>query len=209
MKNDSYISTESSIKARVFDNSDYLTNEEYKEVSNSKSRSARVSTVVNGVDTMPLYSDFEINGTINDANGNPPEGRLEVELPSAMSFTVDEKGNFISASNYDIYNKSSCPIEVSVIGFSEEKSTDGITVQQRQVTDQDARNVMNLKLRGNQGEVQLYSGTQLKSVLAEVSPKSKIAISLDGRAGKGANQDVDANGVTENFTVKFNVRKKN
>lgn len=209
VKNDSHISTESSIKARAFDNSDYLINEEDKDASNFKLRSARVSTVVNGVDTMPLYSDFEINGTINDANGNPPEGRLEVELPSAMSFTVDEKGNFISASNYDIYNKSSCPIEVSVIGFAEEKSTDGITVQQRQVTDQDARNVMNLKLRGNQGEVQLYSGTQLKSVLAEVSPKSRIAISLDGRAGKGANQDVDANGVTENFTVKFNVRKKN
>ncbi len=74
------------------------------------------SNIVTGNDTHTLIHNVTVNGTVSKSDGSVPSGKIEVEVPTAMAFTVDEKGRFISAS-YTVRNKSSVPISVSVSSF--------------------------------------------------------------------------------------------
>ena len=46
-----------------------------------------------------------VSGTIRNKQGQAPEGRIEVELPTKMAFTVDQDGN-LPSTTYTVQNKS-------------------------------------------------------------------------------------------------------
>ena len=53
-------------------------------------------------------------------------GKIEVELPTTMAFTVDENSDFTGAT-YTVDNKSGCDIDILVSQFTTKKS--GITLK--------------------------------------------------------------------------------
>lgn len=174
----------------------------------NKVRSVGNNTVVNGLATTPLHSDLKLTGTVKDANGNSPQGRIEVEIPSSVNFAVDELGNFIIANNYSINNRGSCPVDIYVVGFRESKISSDIFIKQNDVSSSDSRNVVNLDVSGNTGnKVRLYDSSNLNTKIGEVPSKSAISITFAGEAGKAENKDIDDNGVSEDFTLKFKVSK--
>ncbi len=70
---------------------------------------------------------LKVTGTVTKKDGSAPDGKIEVELPTTMSFSVDQKGNF-SAGDFKVTNHSSTDIQVSVSGFMDLTPTSGITV---------------------------------------------------------------------------------
>lgn len=176
---------------------------------NEKTRDSRIysKAIITGSDTSQINSNVKLTGTVYDDSGNAPEGRIEVELPTNISFTVDQSGNFIAPSTYNISNKSSCNIEVLVAEFRESKSTGGITVQAADVKNTDARNIVNLDIKGNIDTVRLYDNSAINKKIMEIPPKSSQGLVFTGVAGKGSDQQVDKDGTSEDFTLRFRIRK--
>lgn len=208
--NDSIIkdtTTHTALKTRntkfSFEN-DYNNNIERKE-----SRSVSNTNTVNSSVTKPATSDLIISGNVDDSSGNPPAGRIEVELPSNMNFVVDKYGNFTTATNFEIKNKSAHTVEVSIISFSEQKPTEGIKVKESDVDSTDSRNVVNLDIEGNIGTTtRLHSNKFTPTKVAEINARQTATLVLRGKAGNATESTVDNNGVNEDFTIKFMINKK-
>lgn len=191
-------------KTRTINNSDQITKENEK---NSRSL-FKSSNLVSGNEDNPIYQSVSINASISNADGSAPLGMIEVEVPTSMSFTVNKAGYFMAASNYNIVNKSSFPIEVSVVDFSEEKSTEGIIIKSGDIEQNDTRNTVNLDLTGNLKSVRLHRNINSGVKISEIKPNSSDLIILNGNAGKTSNATIDKDGVSEKFTVKFRITKK-
>ena len=57
-------------------------------------------------DTDSRNHQVKVTGSITKDDGAAPAGKIQVELPTTMSFTVNQNGNFKSA-DYIVNNKSS------------------------------------------------------------------------------------------------------
>ena len=177
------------------------------EVNDKNSRQIDSRDLVSGDDTNPIYSNLNINGNVSTSSGGSPQGKLEVLVPTQMSFMVDQAGNFTTATNYNIENKSSCPINVSIVEFKETNSSGGIDIKINDVSDSNKRNEINLSISGNQGKVKLYNKAGVEENIAEIPSMSSSTFLLEGKAGKSADKETDDKGVTEKFIIKFRIRK--
>lgn len=196
--------TNSNIMSRIFG----LNSNNY-ENNNTKSRSLQTKSTLNGPDTKPLTQNVKVTGTVSKKDGNAPDGKIEVELPTTMSFSVDKKGNF-SAGDFKVTNHSSTDIQVSVSGFMDLTPKSGITVKPigEDMSNLDRSN-LNLALLGNTGYIDLGSRIDSETVILEVSPLGSGFINLLGQSGKTTNENVDANGANDQFNLIFNIKKKN
>lgn len=173
------------------------------------------TTTITGNDTETLTHDVTVSGTVRKSNGEAPAGKLEVELPTTMAFTVDEEGNF-NGANYKVTNRSAVGIRLSVAEFRETDSNGGITLNQVSgfnPADKDRANIaMSLdgNVDGNATSVdlsQVTAGTE-REVL-DVGAKDAGILRLSGEAGtKKDNSDLESNGAKEDFTLVFKVKKK-
>lgn len=163
--------------------------------------------IVSGNEGDSISATMKMTGNVYDDNGGAPAGRIEIELPTKMVFTVNQNGKFISALNHEIVNKSSCPVDISVVDFIEEDPHGGISILDNKVSDANLKSEVNLYLRGNTDEIQLYTGANLDTKIATINPKDSSSIILSGEAGKNTNQLLNNNGISENFTIKFKITK--
>ena len=167
-----------------------------------------------------------VTGTVANKQGIAPEGKIEVELPTAMTFRVDQDGTF-HGSDFRVENKSKVGIGVFVDEFRT-NAGGNITVKKKtelegQKGTLDRSNVY-LELSGN-------DGGQTKTVdLAKVSETSederKILnvsggntglIQLKGGAGTasaaGSSNEspagIDKDGASGDFTLIYKIKKDN
>lgn len=170
-----------------------------------------------------------ISGTIRNNQGQAPEGRIEVELPTKMAFTVDEDGN-LPSTTYTVQNRSQgVNIDLSVASFSggsdSAGNSTGIKLHQKgQVSGSRTdkyRNEIELQLTNSKdnkeidlGNFNALSGSQTK--LATIAAGDTNSIVLSGVAGKkasndvgGGSTDVDSKGATEDFNLVFSIKKSN
>lgn len=188
---------------------------------------ANASTNVNnfqGDNTSPLDANLTIKGSVQNAQGQAPAGKLQVELPTAVSFTVDQAGNFQSAGNFKITNKSTDPINIDVAQFSDTRAG-GITFKERSELGASQRASLNranvsIILNGN-GSNTVDLGTVMKNQttdrLVDALPANdSINITIDGVAGtKKETNPVDTTtsasldnaGTSEDFTLRFVISK--
>ena len=119
-----------------------------------------------------------------------------MEVPTRLSFSVDQSGNFNSGI-FIIKNKSSVAISVSVGQFTETKINSGITVRplSESLTNKDRSNV-HLYLQGDT-DIDLGDKSKLNQELVAINPNDSKAIQLLGSAGKDAGTEVDNNGASE------------
>ena len=163
--------------------------------------------IVSGSESSNISQNVQLIGTVSNKAGAAPAGRIEVELPTQMSFVVNQDGN-INSGTYSINNKSSFPVEVYITEFTETYRNGGITVKDTDILTTDSRDNVNLFITGNLNKpIKVYTGMS-EAKVAEVGSVAESTITLSGIAGKVENENVDKNGVDEKFTVRFRINKK-
>ena len=174
--------------------------------------------------------EVPVSGSIRNKQGQAPEGRIEVELPTKMAFTVDQDGN-LPSTTYTIQNRSQGEsIDVSVASFSggstaTEGGSNGIKLHQSGTVtghrEDKYRNEIELKLTNAQDTSKSVDLGNFKNIsdenqklLATVKSGQTNSIVLSGVAGKkpsaGAvsdSTDVDSKGANEEFNLVFSIKK--
>lgn len=174
---------------------------------------------VNIADTQTHTQNVTVSGSVNKGDGTAAAGRIEVELPTTLSFSVDKNGG-VQGANYEVTNYSSVPVTVAVQSFEDTTPTEGdkITVKQEsEIDEQKDRSYVSLKLvgtpvlGGGQTEVDLALINQGGDDILQVAPNGKKGvINLNGIAGtKEAQNGVDKTGASDTFNLVFNVRANN
>lgn len=172
-----------------------------------------------------------ISGTIRNKDGQAPEGRIEVELPTKMAFTVDEEGK-LPSTTYTIQNRSQeVAIDVSVATFSGGSTataggSNGIKLHPSGTVSSNPsdkyRNEVELKLTNAQDPAKSVDLGNFKNIsneseklLAKVKSGQTNSIVLSGVAGTKPSEhatsddgtDVDTKGTSEEFNLVFSIKK--
>ena len=162
-----------------------------------------------------------VSGSVKSNTGIAPQGKLEVELPVSMEFSVDQNGIFTGTS-YDVTNKSQHDVTVSVANFSETNKQGGINIlpiSDESTMDQKGRDNVIMALVGDNNQyVDLGDFSSHKNTeLIEVAGNNGVGtIELTGLAGKkpiGTNSAHQSStvtndtGVAETFKLVFQIKK--
>ena len=161
-----------------------------------------------GSDARPLDTSVEIQGSVLSDNGVAAAGKIQVELPTAMVFTVDKNGGFDTANNYTITNQSKKAINIQVTGFSEQYRDGGIKIDDyatiESAPQNSSRSTVGIRLNGNNNHVvNLKEGMSPASLFTNIASGATEQMVLEGIAGTKAGSA--PNGVAENFTVQFRI----
>nr|WP_302169874.1 hypothetical protein [uncultured Romboutsia sp.] len=159
-----------------------------------------------------------VKGSVLGKDGSVPAGRIEVELPTAMQFTVHEDGQ-LTGVEYTVNNSGSVPVQVLVSSF--QKTEGNITLKaEHEINNELDRSNVNLQLNG-------VVGGQPKSIdlgdldseddkrILTVSNETSGVITLTGTAGKkelksSSDQQpegIDKDGTTGKFSLIFKIQK--
>lgn len=171
-----------------------------------------------------------VSGSIRNKQGAAPEGRIEVELPTKMAFTVDQDGN-LPSTTYTVQNRSKdVSIDVSVASFSGGSTataggSDGIKLHPSTAVSSNPsdkyRNEVELKLTNAQDTAKSVDLGNFQNIrddsqklLATVNSGQTNSIVLSGVAGtKDSNgvgsgsTDVDSKGANEEFNLVFSIKR--
>lgn len=171
----------------------------------------------------PQNVDVTVTGSVKSSTGIAPQGKLEVELPVSMEFSVDQNGTF-NGTSYNVTNKSQSNIGVSVANFSETNAQGGINILP--ISDKDTiaakgrENVIMALVGDNNQYVDLgnFNAKKGTEILTVKGNNGVGTIELTGLAGKAAigtdsphtpANGVDDNaGVAETFKLVFQITKK-
>ena len=182
--------------------------------------SAYAAPIIMGENESQTHN-VKVDGTVVGKNGEIPAGKISVELPTAMSFTVHEDST-LTAADYTVNNKGSVPVQVSVSSFNKTEGT--ITVKKK--TDLETnkasldRSNIYLELNGTVGgaskKIDLggLAEESDKRILI-VGPQTDGVITLTGAAGeqeviqREQPDGVDKNGATGKFALIFRIEKDN
>lgn len=177
----------------------------------SSTRNAQVtgSQNVSEMDTNTAKAEVSLSGIVRTGDGMAPAGRIEVTLPTSISFVVDQAGNVQLPSSLPVNNHSSVGIVLSIQGFTESQPQSGITVKNA-VSDSDPRSTVALRISGNTGSPisLLHNGITTSPTVLTLGANSSGSLVVNGEAGKANATDVDSNGVSETFTITFSVKKQ-
>lgn len=164
--------------------------------------------------------EVTVSGSVKSNTGIAPQGKLEVELPVSMDFSVDKNGTF-NGTSYNVTNRSQHNVAVSVADFTETNKQGGIkllkTNELSTLNASGKRNEVIMALVGDNNE-HVDLGAFDKAVDSQkellVVPKNNGVgtLQLEGIAGT---QPIDSNGnvndttgVAETFKLVFQIKKK-
>lgn len=168
---------------------------------------ALTNGTISGNDTETLDANVTVTGNITKADGTVASGKIQVEVPTSLAFSIDQNGNFNSAV-FTIKNQSSTDILVSVGQFKETKVNSGITIRPlaEDLTNMDRSNI-HLYLQGD-NLVDLGEEISKDKELIAIPASDSKAVQLLGSAGKGSGSEVDENGASEEFNLVFKIKKR-
>lgn len=178
-------------------------------VKKSYVKSSSNSTIT-GNETDTLTHSVDINGIVSKSDGSAPQGKIQVELPTAMSFVINGKGEFTSP-NYMVTNKSSVEISVSVLDFTNYNNNSGIIVKPitERISNLDRSNI-HLALVGNKGRyVDLGDTINGSQEILTVAPSNSNSMRLRGECGDADGQKINEKGASDKFTLIFKINKSN
>ena len=159
-------------------------------------------------DTQTIDADVKVTGTVSNNKGIAPAGKIQVEVPTTLSFTVDKDGQF-DAAQYTITNKSQSDIQVLVGSFKETNIGGGITLvgHSDSLSGKDRSHVQ-LALRGNRGHVDL-AAVNTNTQISVITGGNTDNIQLLGAAGdaRKTSNAVDQSGASEKFELVFKIKK--
>lgn len=166
--------------------------------------------------------EVTVSGSVKSNTGIAPQGKLEVELPVSMEFSVDKNGTF-KGTSYNVTNRSQNDVIVSVANFSETNKQGGINIlptTDKDTIAQKGRENVIMALVGDQDKyVDLgnFNSHKGKELLRVKGNNGVGTIELAGLAGKAAigtesshnpaNGVTDSTGVAEKFNLVFQIKK--
>lgn len=160
--------------------------------------------------------EVTVSGSVKSSTGIAPQGRLEVELPVSMDFSVDQNGTFVGTS-YKVTNRSKSDVVLSVANFTETNKQGGINVlptsQASSIDTMGRENVIMALVGDNSKHVDLgdFSNQKGKEILRVKGNNGVGTIELTGVAGKSeitsANGVDNTTGVAETFNLVFQIKK--
>ena len=159
-----------------------------------------------------------VSGSVKNSDGSLPAGRIEVELPTAMAFTVHENSSLTSPM-YNVKNTGSVGVKVEVANF--QKTSGNITVKDKTTfgntkSSLDRSNIylqLNGNVKGNAKEVDLGNLANLNGQgdrdILTVAPGTDGVIQLSGAAGEDTTSgaSVESDGASGEFSLIFKIQK--
>lgn len=185
-------------------------------------------TTIGGNQNDTFTHNVTVSGTVANKEGIAPEGKIEVELPTSMTFRVDQDGTF-QGSDFRVQNKSKVGIDVFVDEFRT-NAGGNITVKKKEELEQGKttlnRSNVYLELTGNVGgekqtiDLAKVSETEEENrKILNVSGGNTGLIQLQGGAGTGLDtgassrkedpQGIDKDGASGDFTLIYKIKKDN
>lgn len=170
------------------------------------------AAVIQGEDDRTHDANVTVSGVVNSKDNTAPAGKIQVEVPTELTFMVDKNG-VLSSGQYTITNQGSSSVDVMVGSFRDTSENAGITVHENEDNfAQLDRSNITLKLSSNTGEVNLGGVIDSSVVLSKVDAGNSERIHLTGSAGsKVATDDetiaVDENGTSDRFNLVFKIKK--
>ena len=167
------------------------------------------TTTVTGNNTQTLQSSVTVSGSVTTSQGEAPEGKLTVELPTKMAFAVDKAGN-LTGGTYTVKNSSKDEIDVYVAEFT--KTSGNIEVKET-ISGEDNRSKVKLELTAGNGDKVNLADSRLNTSgdgikVANIEGNNTGNITLAGEAGTVADSSgVDQNGASAEFNMVFKVKK--
>lgn len=166
--------------------------------------------------------EIKITGSVNDENDKAPEGTISVTIPTALVFTVNNKGE-VEGTSLNIVNNGTEKVEIYAYQFIDGNGIAGINVvKQMQDRTNEKTNKVVLNISGNEGtagfvsygneiydaknpsqSVSTNDGVKIAS-LGKIGEQNTGRIELTGAAGKDKS---GATALREQFTLKLRVKK--
>lgn len=153
-----------------------------------------------------------VKGLVSNTGGTAPNGKLQVELPTTLTFMVDKQGQ-VAPVDFEVKNTCDQAIAVSVSRFTEGNDNGGINITtEDQIGSESTRADVSLKLTGNQATsldlAEAKTVDKSGTKLLVVDHMQTESLTLTGKAGTNpiANGK-DAQGVDETFNLVFKLTK--
>ncbi len=182
----------------------------YKNVESDRANDTETSTTI------------DVNGEVLNANNQ--SGKIQVEIPTAMAFTV-RANSTVDGPDYKVTNLGSNSIDISVSSFEPDAGSN-IFIKTAEEIEQDTttasgvasnakltRNYVSLTLNGSGGKkVDLGAVNQgvasTNKELATIAPSGVETITLTGAAGiKPDESGIDKTGTNGSFKLAFKITK--
>lgn len=178
---------------------------------------------ITGSDTTQQKHNISITGNVLNDKGEMPSGTFQVVVPTTASFTVNEKGQFLTIP-FTIKNEGYQNIDIYAYKFIDVDKTEGINVKAKsEITERAYRSDITLNIQGNRNTAYfktedsnstnsgIYEDSELITSanndgikISAISANSKDTLTLHGEAGKNSNIDT---AISNTFTLILKIKK--
>lgn len=178
---------------------------------------------ITGSDTTEQKHNISITGNVLNDKGEMPSGTFQVVVPTTASFTVNEKGQFLTIP-FTIKNEGYQNIDVYAYKFIDVDGTAGINVKPKsEINEESSRSDIAMSISGNnktayfktenvsEERTGIYNEQSLQTSssndgikISSISAKSKDTLTLHGEAGKNSNIDTAISNI---FTLILKIKK--
>lgn len=178
---------------------------------------------ITGSDTTEQKHNISITGNVLNDKGEMPSGTFQVVVPTTASFTVNEKGQFLTIP-FTIKNEGYQNIDVYAYKFIDVDRSEGINVKSKlEISEQSSRSDIAMNIYGNNGtayfktenvneeKTGIYNEEDLKTSassdgikISSISANSEGKLTLHGEAGKKSNIDT---AISNRFTLILKIKK--
>ena len=178
---------------------------------------------ITGSDTTEQKHNISITGNVVNDKGEMPSGTFQVVVPTTASFTVNEKGQFLTIP-FTIKNEGYQNIDVYAYKFIDVDGTAGINIKPKsEINEQSSRSDIAMSISGNnktayfktenvsEERTGIYNEQSLQTSssndgikISSISAKSKDTLTLHGEAGKNSNIDT---AISNRFTLILKIKK--
>lgn len=173
-----------------------------------------------------VETPITVTGNVENSSGQIVAGTINVTVPTAAAFTIDQKGKFTSAP-IEITSDSTEKVQVTAYSFTDSSANENITiVSEDQLPSQNSSNnqvFMSLKLIGDENTVYFKSqktnsgiykvndteyGADENALLGVVTQGTPLRLTLDGKVKDAANYSAPGNAVKDQFKLVLKIRKE-
>ena len=178
---------------------------------------------ITGSDTTEQKHNISITGNVLNDKGEMPSGTFQVVVPTTASFTVNEKGQFLTIP-FTIKNEGYQNIDIYAYKFIDVDKTEGINVKAKsEITERASRSDITLNIQGNRNTAYfktedisstnsgIYQNPELNAPassdgikILEIASNSEGKLTLHGEAGKKSNIDT---AISNRFTLILKIKK--
>lgn len=170
-------------------------------------------------------ANVTIKGAVDSNEGNAPAGTISVSVPTALGFSVNNKGE-VTGGKIVVENNGVDTVDITAVKFYDKTPTSKIIVDTPNNFDESStRNKMALSIGGNKSERAYFKSESLSSdkigiynisgvkqesgiKISSIAGGDRDTLSLEGLAGKqGLNDGFENTGMADEFTLTLKISK--